>query len=261
MDMGDDVAARLARYYDLDTLDAPDDVDRYLTLAAVESGPILELAAGTGRLAVPLALAGHAVTAVDIDPAMLARAHAAWQQAAPDAHPGGSLEVVEADLLTLALRSRFGLVIFALNSIFLLATRDRQQAALTTMKRHLRPGGLAVVDVWLPHPDDLALYDGRLVLEWQREDEQTGERVAKTHAARFDSATAEVDLHALFDAWTPAGAVRRTARHDRLRLVSATELAAMAEAAGLRVETVEGDHAGTPFGPGAERAVLLARLV
>jgi hypothetical protein len=35
----------------------------------------------------------------------------------------------------------------------------------------------------------------------------------------------------------------------------------MAEAAGLTVEAIEGDHAGGPFGPGAERAVLLARLV
>jgi SAM-dependent methyltransferase len=255
-------AARLARYYDLDLQGGPDDLDRYLRLAAAEDGPVLELAAGTGRLAIPLALAGHAVTGADIDPAMLERARAAWARAAAGAAPGGSLELIEADLLSLGLETRFGLVVLALNSLFLLGTHDRQQTALAVMARHLRPGGLAVVDIWLPHPDDLALYDGRLVLEWQRDDRETGERVAKLHAARFDSANGEVELDALFDIWpAKGGPVGRVSRTDHLRLVSAGELAAMAEAAGLVVEAIEGDHLGTPFGPGAERAVLLARLV
>ena len=63
----------LARLYDLDLVEDPGDLDLYLALAARAGGPVLELAAGTGRIAVPLAEAGHAVTAVDIDPAMLAR--------------------------------------------------------------------------------------------------------------------------------------------------------------------------------------------
>ena len=67
-------AAALARLYDLDLHDDPGDLDLYLALADRAGGPILELAAGTGRLAVPLAAAGHRVTAVDLDPAMLDRA-------------------------------------------------------------------------------------------------------------------------------------------------------------------------------------------
>ena len=58
-----------ARLYDLDLSDDPGDLDLYLALAGRMGGPILELGAGTGRLAVPLATAGHQVTAVDIDPA------------------------------------------------------------------------------------------------------------------------------------------------------------------------------------------------
>ena len=64
----------LARLYDLDLSEDPGDLDLYLALAERTGGPILELAAGTGRLAVPLAAAGHQVTGVDLDPAMLARA-------------------------------------------------------------------------------------------------------------------------------------------------------------------------------------------
>lgn len=255
-------ADRLARYYDLDLADAPDDVDRYLALAAVEAGPVLELAAGTGRLAIPLALAGHQVTAVDLDPSMLERARTAWARAVRGAAPGGRLELVEGDLVEVDLGARFAFAFIGLNSLFLLATRDRQAAAVAALARHLRPGGLAAIDVWLPHPDDLALYDGRLVVEWQRDDPETGERVAKLHSARFESATGEVELSVWFEAWpADGGTPYRTARRDRLRFVPASELAAMAEAAGLVVDAIEGDHHGTPFGPGAERALLLARLV
>ena len=44
------------------------------------------------------------------------------------------------------------------------------------MARHLRPGGIAVVDVWLPSADELARYDGRLGLEYVRTDPETGAR-------------------------------------------------------------------------------------
>jgi SAM-dependent methyltransferase len=254
--------ARLARYYDLDLQEAPNDLERYLALADAQGGPILELAAGTGRLAIPLALAGHAVTAVDLDRAMLARAIAAWQKVKGGAAPGGMLEFVEGDLLELDRGARFALVLIALNSLAVLGTRERQAAGLRAAARHLRPGGLAVVDVWLPDLEDLALYDGRLNLEWERTDGGTGERVAKIDAARHDAATGHVELVTWFDAWpAEGGPVSRVSRTDHLRLVSAGELAAMAEAAGLVVEAIEGDHAGSPFGPGAERAVLLARLV
>jgi ubiquinone/menaquinone biosynthesis C-methylase UbiE len=93
------VPAALARLYDLDLVEDPGDIDLYLALASRTGGPILELAAGTGRVTVPLAEAGHRVTAVDIDPAMLARARdrvAAAPKAADD-----RIELVEADLLGL----------------------------------------------------------------------------------------------------------------------------------------------------------------
>jgi SAM-dependent methyltransferase len=255
-------AGRLARYYDLDLQEGPGDLERYQALAAAEGGAVLELAAGTGRLAVPLALAGHAVTAVDRDRAMLDRARVAWDRAKAGAATGGALEVVEGDLLEVDLGARFALVIIALNSLVLLGTQERQAAALRAVARHLRPGGLAVIDVWLPDVGDLALYDGRLNLEWERSDPETGERVAKVDAARLDAATGHVELVTWFDAWpADGGPARRTSRADHLRLVTAGELTAMAEAAGLVVEALEGDHAGGAFGPGAERAVVLARLV
>jgi SAM-dependent methyltransferase len=253
--------AVLARYYDIDLRDDPGDLALYEALAARTGGPILELAAGTGRLAIPLAVAGHRVVAVDIDRAMLDRADRTWERRR-GRRPPERYTSVEADLRTVRLEERFGLVVLALNGLLLLDGPESQAAAMRTIAAHLLPLGLAVVDVLLPDASDLALYDGRLLLEWVRDDPDTGERVTKLASARHDSATATVELTQIFESSPPAGGpVSRLIRTDRLHLVSARDLEVLAVAAGLQVEDVVGDYQMAPFGPGAERAVLVARSV
>lgn len=256
-------AAALARLYDLDLQDDPGDLDLYMALADRADGPILELAAGTGRLAVPLAAAGYTVTAVDLDAAMLeralARATAAGIGEAGGAM-GGSLELVEADLLGLRLpgAGRYALTFLALNSIMLLGNRQAQREALATMAAHLAPGGLAVVDVWLPDAEDLARFDGRVILEWPRTDPETGDVVTKAGSAVHDAATGTITLTNLYEAGPQGQPPVRWVRTDRLRLVAADELAAFAEDAGLRVEVIAGGYDLTALGPGSDRAVLIA---
>jgi SAM-dependent methyltransferase len=250
-------ASELARFYDLDLQDDPGDLDLYRALADRADGPILELAAGSGRLAVPLARAGHEVTAIDIDPGMLARAR---RRASEAGLADGRLELVEADLVGLRPTDapRHALAFLALNSIMLLATREAQREAFRTLAAHLRPGGIAAVDAWLPDGDDLARYDGRLILEWIREDPASGTVVTKTGSAVYDAVTATMVLTAIFEEAGPGGTPRRWIRQDRLRLVSADELTWFAEDAGLHVEIVAGGYDLTPIGPGAERAVVIA---
>jgi SAM-dependent methyltransferase len=256
-------AAELARYYDLDLGDEEADLDLYLALARAADGPLLELAAGSGRLAVPLAAAGHVVTAVDVDPHMLARARQAWA-ALPGAekNAAGALETIEADLTTLDLGRRFGLVILALNSLLLLPGRHAQLTGLRAMARHLAPAGRAVLDVWLPGPDDLALYDGRLSVEWTRPDDERGETVAKLVSARYDAALATARVSTFFDAWSNASAqLRRVAREDELSFLAGPELIRLVESAGLAPAVVAQDYGLTPFGTGSERMVLVCGLL
>lgn len=252
-------AEALARLYDVDLVEDPGDLDLYLALAGRTGGPIIELAAGSGRLAVPLAAAGHDVTAVDIDPTMLARARRRAETSGPGV--ATRLELVEADLTALALpgAGTYQLAFIALNSLFLLPTRDAQRAAFRTLAGHLAPGGLAVADVWLPDADDLARFDGRLILEYERLDPDTGRRVTKTAAAQHDASSALVTLTSIYEEGDDGEAAVRWVRRDTLRLVSADELADFAVGAGLEIETLAGDYDLGPLGGGAERAVLVAR--
>jgi SAM-dependent methyltransferase len=251
--------AELARLYDLDLVEDPGDVDLYLALAARAGGPILEIAAGSGRVALPLAQAGYEVTLVDIDPAMLERAIRAAEVAGPEVR--ARLSTVAVDLVGLSLPggARFRLAILALNSILLLDTREAQQAALESMARHLAPGGIAAVDVWLPSADELARYDGRIGLEYVRSDPESGFLVTKTAAARHEPATGRVNLTTIYEEADQGGTPRRWVREDRLRLLNADELRAMAESAGLEVEILAGDYGLNPIGPQDERAILIAR--
>jgi SAM-dependent methyltransferase len=256
-------ADAIARLYDLDLSVDPGDVDLYRALARRTGGPILELAVGSGRIAVPLAEDGHRVVGVDFDRAMLDRAR--WRIAAAAPEVASRIELVEGDMTdaadnaTVRAAGPFNLAILALNSIIILPSAERQRAALAAMARSLAPDGLAVVDVWLPVPADLTAFDGRLSLDWLRIDPASGLEVTKTSAAWFDPTSRRVTLTTIFEEGRPGGTTVRWIRNDALRLVTADELIGYAADAGLEVEQLGGDHELGPLSPGADRVVLVAR--
>ncbi|MEO7664733.1 MAG: class I SAM-dependent methyltransferase [Candidatus Limnocylindrales bacterium] len=270
--MPSDADRALARLYDLDLSVDPGDLDLYLALAARADGPVVELAAGTGRIAVPLAEAGHDVTGIDIDAAMLERAEArasvqalaggAARAKGPTARSGaGTLRLLERDLFASPgdLAGTFRLAILALNSILLLGGHRDQRRAIAAMAALVEPGGLVVVDTWQPVAEDLVRFDGRLSLEWLRRDPDTGRDVAKLAAAWYDGATRAVTLTTIFDEASPGDAPIRWTRSDALHLVSAGELRSHAEDTGLEVEFIGGDYGLSPLAAGDERAILVAR--
>jgi len=247
----------LARYYDLDLESDPLDLDMYLAFADAGEGAILEMMAGTGRIAVPLAAAGHRVTAVDNDPAMLARAATRWQRTSDRARKRGALDLVEADITALKLGKRFDLVVIALNSLLLLDGRAAQAKAFKVIADHLKPHGSAVIDVWLATPEDLVLYDGRLVLDWVRHDPDTNAQVSKSTSARYDSGTRVAHVTSFFDTWREGASPTRTTRQDTITFVTKDELERFATDAGLIVNTVSGDYEMGHFGIDSDRLVMV----
>ena len=89
-------ADAIARLYDLDLSVDPGDVELYEALAKRTGGPIVELAAGSCRIAAPLAEAGYRVVGVDIDEAMMNRGRARLR--ASGAAAAARVELIEADM-------------------------------------------------------------------------------------------------------------------------------------------------------------------
>jgi SAM-dependent methyltransferase len=251
-------AAALARLYDLDLVEDAGDLDLYQALATRTGGPILELAVGTGRIAVPLAAAGFEVTGVDLEPAMLERARRRSEVAGGEVSRRLRLLGGDAREIRLPDAGSYRLAFVALNSLMIVGDRDAQAAVVATLGAHLASGGLAVIDVWLPDADDLARYDGRIILEYPRRDPETGHFVTKVASAIHDAATGTVALTTIYEEGDPGEPARRWFRQDRLRLVSADDLRVFAESAGLVVESIAGGYDLSPLAPGADRAVLIA---
>lgn len=107
---------------------------------------VLELGAGTGRLALPLAARGHDVTALDISDAMLDRLRAA--------DPDALVTAVRGDMAGPLPAGPFDLVFVAYNSLFLLTDDKRQAACFAAVAAALAPSGCFVVEAFVPTMDE-----------------------------------------------------------------------------------------------------------
>ncbi len=139
--------------YDGTSVEIPggDDVAFFDRLAHETGGPVLELGCGTGRVAAPLAEAGHRVVGLDLSAAMLAAAER--RRATLSAPARRRLRFVRGDMADFRLGRRFGLVFAAYRVFQFLPDPERQRTALATIRRHLRPGGLLVLDLFDPRHD------------------------------------------------------------------------------------------------------------
>lgn len=143
----EDVAAR----YDAAVPLQPGEIEFYLELAreAQERGlRTLELACGTGRIAIPLAREGIPLVGLDNSAAMLARAHEKSAELE-------TIEWVEADMRSFELKEEFGLAVIPAGSLQLLLTTEDQLACLQSIHRHLAPGGRLAFEV--ENPDIVAM--------------------------------------------------------------------------------------------------------
>lgn len=112
------------------------DLPLWRELAAGAEGPILDIGAGTGRVALDLARAGHDVVALDSDAGLLA----VLAQRAQGA--GGSVETVLADARELDLGRQFELILVPMQTIQLLGGPEGRGRFLERARAHLVPGGL-----------------------------------------------------------------------------------------------------------------------
>jgi predicted TPR repeat methyltransferase len=134
-----EVAARYDRssgpYFDPSAIEATVDF-----LEPLGRDGALELAIGTGRIAVPLARRGVRVRGIDLSPAMVGEL-----RKKTDAIP-----VVVGDMCTTRIDETFSLVYLVYSSIVNVTTQDRQVAAFATAAAHLEPRGCFVAEVEVP---------------------------------------------------------------------------------------------------------------
>ena len=210
----------LVMWHDVECGSYRADLPLWRELAAAAGGPVLDVGAGTGRVALDLARAGHDVTALDREPELLealsARARAA----------GLSVTTAAGDAHGFALGRRFALIVVPMQTIQLLSERAGFLAAAA---RHLDPGGVLAMAITarledfgdvegeLPSPD-VGAHSG-----WRFESQPTAVRVL--------AGTTRIER--LRHAIAPNGAVTEEDDAIELAHLSAAQLAGEGRAAGL----------------------------
>ena len=211
----------------------------FLTEVAGE-GPVLELAIGTGRLALPLAERGLRVDGIDISPAMVERLRS---------KPGGDqLEVTIGDFADVDVSGSYALVFVAWNTMFNLLTQSDQVRCFENVASHLTEGGAFVIEAYVPS------YLHRLRDNQRVETEMIETDEVRIGVLRHDPASQKIEQSHV--SLSERG-VRLTPVVQRYAWPS--ELDLMARIAGLRLDGRFGGWDRTPFEAKSEAHVSVYR--
>jgi len=209
------------------------DIPFYTGLArqAAGHGPVLELAVGNGRVAIPVAQAtGQRIIGVDASPAMLA-------QARQNAHAAGvELDLREQDMRTFTAGNKLALVYCPARALLHLPTWADRRAVFERTAAHLAPGGRFAWNAFAFDHHFAAAHDG---LE--------AENARIPHVIRYTVGENRVDL------------VRDDGATSSLWWATKNEWLGLAEVAGLEVEALYGGFAGEPFTDDSQEYVFVTR--
>lgn len=220
-----------APVYDAWSAHMTEDVAFYVELAREADGPVVELAVGNGRVAVPVAQAiGRPVLGIDSSPAMLAGAR---ERAAA---AGVELDLRLGDLRDLALDEPAALVYCPFRSLLHLpAWRDKRRV-FERVAANLRPGGRFAWNAFAFDPHVAAATDG----EWR---EQEGVRHRIDHAPADNRIDVTRDDGATISLWW----------------ATRSEWEGLVDVAGLEVECLYGWFDRRPLEDDSRELVFVAR--
>jgi SAM-dependent methyltransferase len=225
----------IAGIYDPWSRSVTEDVGFYVEHALASGGPVVELAVGTGRIAVPIVEAGIPVIGVDTSAEMLAVA----QAAAAAAGVAQLLDLRLGDLAAPPVTERVPLTICPFRSLLHMQSEAEKLKALRAARSLLEPSGRFVFDVFAPNAEDI---------------EETHGRWLEREPGIFELAVWDEDTRTL-SLSVRSGDVEAT---FGLHWLSAPEWLRLLEAAGLEVEALYGWFDSRPY-DGDEDMIFVSR--
>ena len=217
---------------------------------------VLELACGTGRVAVPLAEAGHRVVAVDYAADMLRIARAKRDALGVTQR---SLQLLHRDILRLSLGRQFDWVVLMFNTFLSFTTLAAQDRALQVVRKHLKPNGRFWLDVFQPNLALLARerstgIDGSVfyVPDLDR-------TVFMTVDVRRDPSRQLQEVTFNYKWFDKRGQPQRQHTRFDITFIFPRELQILLERNGLRVRKMWGNYDGSPLNADSPRIIVMAQ--
>lgn len=227
------------------------DLPYWRHVLGLEAVRTLELGCGTGRLLVPLARAGVAMTGIDLSRPMLDRARVRAVRLPQAKRP----DLVRGDIRALPFRARaFGAVMAPYGLLQSLVNDVDLEAMLGEVRRVLPKGGLLAIDL-VPDLETWSEYEQQVSLRGRG---RHGATVTLVETVRQDRRRRLT----IFDEEFVERRGRVTARHRfslTFRTLPFAEILARVTAAGFRIEATAGAYSGTPWEPDADVWLVRAR--
>jgi len=240
---------------DLDYSAFSDDIDFYEEFARRAEGPVLELGAGTGRVAIPLAEAGFEVWGIDNDEAMLRRA-----DANTPAKVVNRVHLQQGDMRAFDLGRDFGLIFAGFGGFHHLLTTDDQMRCLERVRDHLQPGGIFICDLRPAWEEEWEFGESTpLFHDWTRTLPETGETVMRSHSVHADGARQVKRQTNIYDLIGEGGVTRRVVVEVDLRFTTSYEMEGLLQRAGLELDSMFGDFELGPYDDASEYMITVAR--
>jgi SAM-dependent methyltransferase len=218
-----------------------EDVAFYVDLAREAEGPLVELAVGNGRVAIPVAReTGRKVIGIDLSPAMLAQARERADAA------GVELELHEGDMRDFELEEPAGLVYSPFRALLHMPNWQDRRRVFDRVAAALKPGGRFAWNAFVFDP----LIAARLSAEGVR---QHAEESRIWEQVEYDPTDSRIDITAWVD--RPGEGERKLS----LWWVNRSEWEGLIEVAGLEVEALYGDFNRRPLGKDDREFVWVAR--
>ena len=210
-----------------------------LILARNHNKKVLELASGTGRLAIPLLREGAKYTGLEISPEFCETARKKITKF------GGEHQIIQGDMRDFSLDDTFDVIFVGFNSFLHLLTDDDAIATLECVKKHMVKGkSRFIIDIFVPDP--LFLYrpeDMRYpVMEYI--DSITNEKIVVQETSEYNPETEINKISWFYDA--------ETVEHNRtynftMRMFFPDTMNRLLTDAGFTINNLWGDHFQTPF--------------
>jgi len=236
-----------AEYYDLFADDSG--IPLYLSMAEKYGSPVLDLACGTGRVAVKLAEAGHEVVGIDATKQMLEVAQKKADSLPDDVR--SRISFLEEDFRSFELQRRFPLVIIPFSFHYCLTT-DQQLACLSSIKRHLVDDGVFILDIYpeacqeekkKKKPKERRTLDGKTVKV------STASVIDFSNQIRRRTTTVEIKH--------PNGETRSVQSESVTAIIFNREADLLLRLSGFRVLEEYGNWDLQPYGPGMTKRILV----
>ena len=241
-----------ARWYDAVNSWRDEDIPFYQREAEAWAGPggaVLELAAGTGRVALPMARAGFRVTALESSPDMMEVLRT--KLATEDADVRDRVELVPGDMRRFELDRLYRFIYLPFNTMLMLTQPFERQKMLDRVREHLAPSGAFAFDIFTPDPARLVDPEGWVSdLDFEVGDVEHGTvRVRRDRRSLTD--LGRQVRHFWFRNRIERGDVPVGGWDDELEvaMVYPRELDLLLERQGFRVRTRHGGPAREPYAP------------